>query len=267
MYGGKSFAVGPKMLGLLERVYDEVVPTLEKQSMVHLGLDEAHWKLETGVREDAGWSPETLVGRLHDVLMKVGRRHGKKLTMRVWADHGGRPIPKRIADQVIVEPWQYYESGAKNIVQKVRRFAGAGKGPFMMGGGSSNMHQSGTFGATRLWCQAGVKAPNCRGITICTWESNQFDRHLLSVYGGADCAWNPRKAERPDANDVHREYLTGRTAWRMMCWQTLFPDADESAILRDRGPGVCRGYYLSGSKAGQPVAPTAPLRSIPPETT
>jgi len=252
---GASLGIGPQAFNLLEKIYDEVIPVLETESMVHLGLDEARWKTLPGVKNPESMNPTWLVGQLYDLLIKVGRRHGKDLTMRIWADHGGRALPQRLQQKVIVEPWQYFEN-EPDIKKKIRRFSGVDKGPFIMGGGASCMHLNGAFDATRLWCEMGKKSPNCMGINICLWESNRLDSYLISLFGGAACAWSPQRVEKPLDSDIRRDYHTGVIATRMISWQSLFNDANPDALLRDRGPAVFKGYYVSGSKIGQPVAPT-----------
>jgi len=252
---GASLGIGPATFDLLEKIYNEVIPVLETKSMVHLGLDEARWKVLSGVKNPESMNPTWLVGKLYDLLMKVGRRHGKELTMRIWADHGGRALPPRLEKKVIVEPWQYFENPA-DIKKKIRRFSGADKGPFIMGGGAGSMHFNGTFDATRLWCDAGKKSTNCLGINICLWESNRFDNCLISLFGGSSCAWSPRRVEKPMAFDLVHDYHNGVLFTRMISWQSLFKDADPDALLSDRGPAIFKGYYISGPEIGRPVAPT-----------
>lgn len=257
MWGGSSFGIGEATLRLLERMYEEVVPQLEDNCYVHLGLDEAIWTVLPDMKDRKEVTPEWLVGTLHDILMRVGDRHGKNITMCVWADHGGRPIPERIRDKVIVTPWQYWELRHEDIREKAEKYSGAGKPPFIAGGGKSGQAQNGAFGATRLWCEATRDAPNCRGVDITLWSGNSVERYLVSLFAGAGSAWNGAALPAPEERDIHRETLTGETVSHMMSWQTLFRDADEEAIIRDRGPAVFVGYYTSGPRAGEPVAGTA----------
>ena len=256
MWEGSSFGIGQETLGLLGRVYDEVIPCLADGAMVHLGLDEAKWQTLPSVKDPSSWTPERLVGELYDLLMATAKRHGKSVEMRIWADHGGRPIPSQIADKVIVEPWGYFERMRADIKVKVAKYSGEGKSPFIMGGGASSTHFSGTFGATRIWCREAMKSPNCQGINMCLWEGNFFDAFLPTLFGGATPAWNPAKAEMPSAKDSYREVLTGFIMARLLSFQSLFEDADAVAIAKDRGPRIYRGYYMDGIDAGQSVAPT-----------
>jgi hypothetical protein len=257
MWGGSSFGIGEKTISLLERMYDEVVPHLEDKCFVHLGLDEAIWAVLPDMAGREEVNPEWLVGRLHDVLMEVGKRHGKEITLCVWADHGGRPVPERIRDKVIVMPWQYWELRYEDIAAKAEKFGGEGKSPWMAGGGKSGQAHNGAYGATRLWSQQAKGSPNCLGVDITLWSGNSLERYLISMYAGAAAIWNPDAAFTAEERDIHRETLTGEIMAQMLSWQTLFEDADEEAIIRDRGPAVIWGYYTSGPHAGEPVAPTA----------
>jgi len=255
---GQCFAIGKPVIFLLEKIYDEVISQLANNSMVHLGLDEATWALLPG--ESNELSPKWLVGELHDLLMQVAKRHNKNITMRIWADHGGRPVPERIKESVILEPWGYFEFTKNKIKEKIMQYSGIEKTPFICGAGQSSTHFYGTFGATRTWSQLSADSPNCQGVNICLWEGNALDQYLLSVYAGADLVWNPStpNIERKE-DDCYNERLTGQIISKMKTWQTLFKDANEKKIIADRGEAVYRGYYLTGEKTGMPVAPTAVL--------
>lgn len=261
MWGGFSFGIGEELYTLLEQMLDEVISVLDSPSDVHLGLDEAIWATlpSVGEADKAKYSPEAHVGRLYDILQRVAARHGKQMRMRIWADHGGRPVPEAIRDRVVVEPWQYFEAKEADIREKVEAFGGPGRPPFMMGGGMSSLHLQGTYGATRIWCQAGWQHSNCEGIDICLWETNDVANHLLGIYGGAGFAWNPQ-VQITRENDQLGEWVRGRYLQRMKRWQQAFQDADEAAIRQDAGPNVHAGIYTDGPLAGQPVAPTALLK-------
>jgi len=262
MWGGFSFGLGEELFDLLTRVFDEIVPVLEDRCDVHVGLDEAKWFTLPSVpaenRDD--YAPERLVGRLHAILQSAGERYGKQVRMRLWADHGGRPVPEAIRHDVVVEPWRYHEYREAEIREKVDQFGGAGKPPFMMGAGMSSEHLQGDFGATRVWAQAAMDHPNVEGIDLCLWESNDIANHLVGIFGGADHAWTPLTPE-VDENDAYRERIRGQTLIRMKKWQAAFPDADGDAIRRDTGFAVHRGIYTDGPLAGRPVAPTAVIES------
>lgn len=130
-----------------------------------------------------------------------------------------------------------------------------------MGAGKSSLHFNGAFGATRIWCQRAKNSRNCEGVDICLWEGNCLERYLVSIFAGADSAWNDGIAQQPEQSDPYRERLTGQIFSRMLSWQTLFAEANETAATRDRGPAVFQGDYVSGPRAGRPIAPTAILRN------
>jgi len=279
MWGGMSFGIGEPTFALFEKVFDELLPVLERDCAVHVGLDEARWVLlpsaekkgsgtfcaehpkgRSGKRfltpfSPAQYTPTTLVGRLHGLLQRAGRRHGRRVTMHLWADHGGRPLPAGLEQQVVIQPWNYDRRHEPAIRRKMRRYAGAGKPPMMMGAGMSSLAFGGSFAATRQWCRLGAGKPNVRGVTICHWCDNDLAERLLGLYAGADYAWSPATPkDRPD--DPYDEKLRGEIGALMRKWQAAFRDADDEAIRRDRGPQVASGYYLWGKRAGRPVAPT-----------
>jgi len=258
-YGGASFAIGEKTYALLEKMYDEIVPCLEDRADVHLGLDESFWSVLPG-EEDKGHTPFNMVSRLHEILMRVAEKHGKQVTMHMWADHGGRivPLPKELETKIVIEPWHYLEAEAPVIEKELKKYGDEGKTPIVMGAGSNSLTFDGSYGATRVWCQEGVKYPNVLGVTLCLWETNDIGGRLITLYGGANLAWSPFAIKYP--SDDPRDGLGERTRQRinqqMRSWQTIFPDADPAAINTDRGPEVKSGYYQFLPYAGKPVAPT-----------
>lgn len=254
MWAGASFGIGEKTYALLEKMYDEVVPCLEDNAAVHVGLDEATWAVLPG-EENKEQTPVTLVSRIYEILMRVAERHHKKITMHLWADHGGRPLPKELEDKVVIEPWRYLGTDGPDITNTLAKYGGAGKTPLMMGGGANSTAFFGNYEGTRVWCQEGVKYPNVLGITLCMWESNDLAQRLVTLYGGATLAWTPQTLLR-NKNDPYGERLAQTTVDRMRNWQIIFPDAEPAAINRDRGPEVLSGHYVWPPLARQVVAPT-----------
>lgn len=253
MYGGASFAIGEQTYALLEKIYDEVVPCLEDETAVHVGLDEAVWSVMPG-EENRGHTPTSMVARIHEILMRVGKRHGKKITMHLWADHGGRPLPEELKQKVVVGPWGYHESMRLEIVKKLAEYGGPGKTPVMMGAGVSWIRSQGDYEATRIWCQEGAAFPNVLGVTLCLWGSNDLGGRLLTLYGGASLAWSPFSFVRTE-KDPLGEHLRNAKSLEMRRWQALFPDADTQAIALDRGPEVEIGRYVNAPAAGAWVVP------------
>ncbi|PCJ58001.1 MAG: hypothetical protein COA79_14615 [Planctomycetota bacterium] len=262
MWGGASFAIGEKLYELFDKVFDELIPVLEKDCQIHVGLDEAIWILCKSIPEEKKkeYTPSTLVQRIYEILESKGKKYKKNIKMHLWADHGGRPIPKHIQDKVVVQPWMYFECREDDITEKIKRFSGKNKTPFLMGGGMSSRHYHGHFGATKIWCEKGMKSPNVEGVTICMWEGNDLSSHMAGLYGGANCAWNPKAPNlNYQKNDTYREKSYGLLEWYMRTWQQIFQDADTEAINEDRGPEVNRGFFCWGKNAGKEVAPTANL--------
>jgi hypothetical protein len=255
MWGGSSFGIGDKTYALLEKMYDEVIPVLEKESALHVGLDEAIWKVLPG-NEKLGHTPQNMVQRIYDTVRKVAAKHGKEITLHLWADHGGRPLPEPIKSKVVIEPWKYRQQDEAAIIESLKKYGGKGKTPCMMGAGWSSIHFSGSYEATRHWTQHGSKYPNIVGVTNCLWCTNDLAGQLLGLYGGADYSWNPFTAWSRE-NDPVREDQRGFTALRMRKWQALFPDAEPEALNADRGPEVSAGLYCWGPMMGKAAAPTA----------
>jgi hypothetical protein len=265
MWAGMSFAIGENLFQTLEKVFDELVPVLEKKCQIHIGLDEANWALAKDVAEKDKdkYNPSLLVQRIYDILMKMGKKHQHEIKVHMWADHGGRPLPDKIKDKVVTQPWMYFEDQEENIKSKVAQYSGKNKTPFMMGAGMSSMHPGGHFGATSVWCKAGEKSPNVEGVTICHWENNEVPEQLIGLYGGADYAWTPNTpVVQSKKADLYRERIFGEVTLRMRAWQQVFKDADHEALVNDRGPIVVHGFYMWGDKSGLPVAPTALIKNM-----
>jgi len=259
MYAGASFGVGQKTYDLLEKMYDEIVPCLEDNASVHVGLDEAHWSVLPG-EENKGCTPASMVGQIYEILMRVGNKYHKKITMHLWADHGGRPLPKDIEDKVVIEPWKYLATDQAAILTTLEKYGGTGKTPCMMGAGANSYAYAGNYEATRIWCQGGVKYPNILGVTLCLWESNDLGGRLITLYGGSDFAWNPQPPI-PFKKDPLGELLRQHLDRQMRDWQLIFPDALPAAINADRGPEVKTGHYAWPPLAGKSVAPTVDFRA------
>jgi hypothetical protein len=257
LWGGMSFGIGEELFELLGRVFDELLPVLERRCIVHVGLDEAQWATLPSVPSDRrdAYSATALVGRIYDALGASAARCGREVTMQLWADHGGRPLPKRLERKVVVEPWMYHAYRAEDIRGRVETYGGRGKTRFMMGAGSSSVHYAGHFGATRLWCRLGRGLPNVEGVTVCLWETNDLPGRMVTLYGGADAAWSPESPIR-ERGDTTGERIDAAVRGRMRRWQAAFRDADDAALRADRGPEVDRGVYCWGERAGQPAAPT-----------
>lgn len=249
VYNGASFAFGEKTYALLEKMYDEIIACLEDDAAVHVGLDEAEWAVLPG-EEDKGHNSTNMIGRIHEIMMRVAAKHGKKITMHLWADHKGRPLPPELEDKVVIQPWRYMEANKDDIVARLAKYGGAGKTPLMMGAGASSQAYNGAYEATRVWCVEGVKYPNILGVTLCMWESNDLAGRITTLYCGADMAWKPVARSKGDPTGEKYRYAKDHEVRK---WQLIFPVANPDAINKDRGPEAKTGRYCWPPRAGEPV--------------
>jgi hypothetical protein len=256
-----DFGIGEEYFDFIAKVFDELVPALERDCIVNVGFDEAKWSVLPSVpkSKEKDYTPEKLIGRVYDVLQKAARKHGRTVTMHLWADEHGCPVPKRLRSKnVVLMPWRYWERHPDRVLAKVKQYGGRGKPRFMMGTGMSPGHFGGHFGATRHWCRFGVGVPNVEGVSMAMWEDNDLPGKILGLYGGANYAWSPENPEPPEPveSDQFWERFYLEMGLRMRRWQVEFRDADDEAMRKDRGPYVFRGVYWWGKRAGRPVAPT-----------
>jgi hypothetical protein len=254
-YKGSSFLVGEPSFALVRDLVAQVVATLPRRGIVHLGLDEAVWKSAPGM--PAGFGPADMVRRYADMVQELARSTGRDLDLAIWADHGGRPVPPEVQDHVIVCPWQYWNAGLESIDRAVGTYSGPEKMRWLMGAGQSVFGHRGAFHATRHWCRKALGSPNALGPDITLWGRNDLDACFPSLFYGAAYAWNPfPRAGYADIEDA--EAFDLRAFPVMHWWQSTFRDAFPDAIRADRGPVVMLGYELWGDGHGRPVAPTAP---------
>ncbi|MCK4417851.1 MAG: family 20 glycosylhydrolase, partial [Candidatus Latescibacteria bacterium] len=188
-YAGSSFLICEETFALMRELTRQVVEVMPSQATIHFGLDEANWYLAPSMPQD--FSPEQLVGRYYKMLQEIGDKLDKELTMRIWADHGGRPVPQEIRHNVIIEPWQYWNALKSWIDRAIGRYSGEGKMRWMMGAGQSIGQYRGAYHATRYWCKQALDSPNVEGVNITLWGSNDLDQKLISLFAGAYFAWNP----------------------------------------------------------------------------
>ena len=254
MWGGASFAIGEKTFALLEKIYSEIADCLPDTAAIHVGLDEAKWAVTAG-EEDKGYTPEKLVGIIAELVQKVGRARGKHLTVHMWADHDGRPIPDNVGQELVLQPWMYRRSDEDKITQSLAQYGGKGKRPLMLGAGITSACSRGDFAATRIWCQMGDPYPNVQGATICIWGTNNLSDRLISLYAGSDYLWSPLKPQ-PAEEDRYWEELRHRYERQMRNWQRIFTDATAEALDRDRGAEAFLGRWMTPPFAGMAVAPT-----------
>ncbi len=197
-----------------------------------------------------------MVRRYHDMLQEVAAKAGKQMTMQVWADHGGRPIPEDIQENVIIEPWQYWRKFADEIERAVEKYSSNPGLRWVMGAGQSLTQFRGAYYATRRWCELALGHTNCEGPDVTLWGWNDLDQKMISLFAGSYFAWNPQ-APTEWANQEDDEIFDKQVYPVMRWWQTRFPEGNPDEIVGDRGPRVLMGHYLWGPDHGKPASPTA----------
>lgn len=255
-YNGSSFLICEEVFALMREMTRQVVDVMPNEATIHFGLDEAQWHLGPDMRPD--FSPEDLVRRYYEMLQEIAAESGKKLAMRIWADHGGRPVPQEIQHNTIVEPWQYWNAHTNLIDRQIEQYSGEGKMRFMMGAGQSNAQHRGAYHATRYWCEQAKDSPNADGINVTFWGINDLAQKLITLFSGAYFAWNPDSPVEWSHSEDYEEvdhFMFPIMHW----WQTNFRDAYPDEIQKDSAPYVYFGYYMWGDRHGQPVGPAAPM--------
>jgi hypothetical protein len=253
---GSSLIICEETFALIKEMLLQIAACMPNQATIHLGLDEAKWYL--GENMPNQFTASDMVQRYYDIMKEVEVESGKILTLRIWADHAGRPIPEKIRNKIIIEPWCYWNSLQEKMLKDIELYSGQGKQPWMAGAGVSGGQYRGSYHATRFWAKNTVNSPNIDGINITFWCWNNIDAKLISLFAGSYYLWNP-SAESSFAEVEDYEAYDHIVFPIMYGWQAAFKDADPDAIREDRGPIVHLGHYHFGGRHHRPVAPTAPL--------
>ena len=265
LYGGStthtaaSFLIKQEMFTLIRKLTEQIVDIMPKKATIHFGIDEeAKWCIDPSMPRQ--FSPIDLVRSIYGILMEVGEKSGKDLTMRLWAwlwasDHGDQQVPEEIQHNVIIEPWSYWKSGIGKINESIKKYSGKGKMRWIMGAGQGLAEPRGAYHATRAWCQGAINSPNVDGVNITLWGWNDLAEKMITLFAGAYYAWNPLSSA-PFTNTEDYEKFDASVFRIMYSWQSFFRDAFPDDINHDRGPLVCKGYYMWGGKHGEPVAST-----------
>ncbi len=254
MYRGSSFLICEESFALIREMISQVAGVMPQKATIHLGLDEAVWAPGSDMPED--FSPTDMVQRYYDILQEVADEQGKELTLRIWADHAGRPIPPSIQDNVIIEPWQYWQGRYSSIDDSIAKYSGDGKMRWMAGAGVSVGQPRSAYHATRYWCRQARESPNLDGINITFWGTNELENRIFGLFAGAAYTWNPTPPTDFAQVEDYEEY--DRTVFPIMhWWQAQFRDAYPDELRKDRGPLVHMGHYLWGDRHGEAVSPAA----------
>lgn len=257
---GHALGIGPESLKLMEGIFDAWAAILPDNAKVHLGLDEANWRLLPGA-DPKVYNRRTLVPLFVDLLESRARAHGKRVQPMIWGQPAQLFIPAELRDRIIVEPYAYdleHRSpvdllGSVKPSARAEPFAATPHRPFVCGGGMSSIHQLSALAATESWSRNARGMHNCLGVDICVWETNDIASRLVGIFGGADLMWNPPSAGAELR--YTRESAVAEIALRMRVWQAFTPDADPDALTADRGPEVARGVWRWGEKMGRQVIP------------
>ena len=252
MFSGSSFLICKKVFALMEILVGQVVARMPKKATIHLGLDEALWKLSDEMPKD--FLPKDLVMEYYNMLQKIGKKMSKQLTMRIWNDHNGRPVPDEIKDKVILEPWMYWNKMTNLIDEHIIKFSNT-QTPWMAAGGQSMGQYRGAYHATRYWCRHAVDAGKIQGVNITFWGRNELENHFITLFAGAGFCWNSNPSEF--YSDVEDYEVIERVLYKVLLrWQDNFKDGNPDAIKAERPADIFGGWYTSGAMRSQALTPS-----------
>lgn len=263
---GHSFGIGKETFALLGKMYGEWLDILPDGNWFHVGLDEANWCLLPGA-DPAVYHRFNLVRLIHTLVNEKAAERGKTIRLALWHDHKIKDmhqyIPRDLLADVTAMPWQYHDKSsierqlAAFFVREAKMFLPDGRlaRPFIACGGSSGFHEVGAVRATYWWSVLANPMPNCIGLNVAVWATNDPDRNLFSIFSGADCAWNPEGAHAALGEPAPQDDAYGQVAMAMRHWQRRFPDADPAALAEDCRPSVMHGIFRWGDRYLQAAAP------------
>lgn len=257
LYNGSSFLIGEPVFEVMRNMISQIAEVMPEQALFHLGLDEALWFCDPAM--PAGFTPEQMVGRYYRILQEVGREKSRELSMRIWGDHAGRPVPPEISSKVIIEPWCYWNSLRPHIDFSIGRYA-AGASPWMAGAGQSMGQHRGAYHATRYWARraAAAEVANLEGINITFWGRNDLENHFITLFAGAGFIWNPEPdsdfAREEEYENFERHFFPLQTTF-----QHKFREAWPDTWRKLRPATVYHGHHYFDDKHGEPFTPLVPL--------
>ncbi|HWL51062.1 MAG TPA: family 20 glycosylhydrolase [Chthoniobacteraceae bacterium] len=252
MYGGSSFLICEATFDLVRKMLVELVDTVPQTRYLHLGLDEAQWF--PGADLPPGFTPCDMIARYTSMVKEIGEQRGRDFQLFAYADHAGRELPS--GSDLILQPWNYWIRNRKAIEKNVAAYAGSGRKWFPMAGQSMGHHR-GAYEATRLWCRLAAGTGRLWGIDIAFWGRNDLRERFITLFAGAQFAWNPHPATGIADEEDHETFdlkVHPIMHHHQTCCRDLSPHAWQAVEL----PYVYRGYFMWNRRHGKPVAPTAP---------
>ncbi len=260
LYNGSTFIICNKTFELVKNITEQLVEVLPNNAILHFGLDEAIWYPGNDLPEN--FSPMDMVRTYYDILQKLNIKYNKKIKFALWADHNeDKKLPKNLIHQpdFIIEPWQYWIANKSDIDFKLNYYHKLGAQQILAGAGQSMAQFRGSYFATRYWAQKGMYFKNLIGIDTTLWGWNDVDNKFVTLFAGGYFSWHPNPG-----NDLEKTIDPenfDRVVFSLISdFTRLFKnDIDFDKMKEERIETVFNGYYLSGDKKYQPVAPTVPL--------
>jgi hypothetical protein len=257
LYNGSSFLIGEPVFEVMRNMISQIAEVMPPKARIHLGLDEALWFCAPGM--PAGFTPEKLVGRYYRMLQEIGQEKSRELSMRIWGDHAGRPVPAEISSRVVIEPWCYWNALRSHMDFSIGRYA-SGASPWMAGAGQSMGQHRGAYHATRYWAKraAALEIANLEGINLTFWGRNDLENHFITLFAGAGFIWNPNPqydfAKEEEYENFERRFFPIQTVF-----QHKFREAWPDTLRKLRPTTVYHGHHYFDDKHGEPFTPFVPL--------
>jgi len=254
VWGGSSFLIGERAFSVVGQMIQEIAEVVPNNGLLHLGLDEAKWFLSEEMPQT--YQPIDMIARYEAMARSILREAGKdNVEIIAYADHHGRKLSTD--SRIILQPWNYWIKDKADIEQKLAAYAKlpAGQTWFPMAGQSMAQHR-GAYAATRFWCVGCAQLNNVEGIDLAFWGRNDLADRFITLFAGSQYIWNPHPAS-PLAGIEDTEHFDALVQPIMQFHQTAFADLNPETWRKNSLEFVYRGFYMTGKRNGQPVAPTA----------
>jgi hypothetical protein len=254
VWGGASFLIGEQTFSIVGQMLREIAEVIPEDGLLHLGLDEAKWFLSEEMPPT--FTPLDMIARYEEMARSILHAAGKDgVEIIAYADHHGRTLSPD--SRIILQPWNYWIKDKTDIEQKLAAYATlpAGRTWFPMAGQSMAQHR-GAYAATRFWCQGCASLDNVEGIDLAFWGRNDLADRFITLFAGAQYVWNPHPASTLGRIE-DSEHYDALVQPIMQFHQNAFADLSPEAWKEEALEYVYRGFYRTGKRNGQPVAPTA----------